>query len=115
MSRSNLHQARPAASPPAGPFHPGRAGPLRRPARGEIRKDSMAEFTDYVVAAISLAAWGRKEIEIAETEMPGLMALGGMFSKDQVLQGARISGSPHMSLQTTDIIEPRSEQRREGE
>src|SRR3546814_2434350 len=105
MSRSNLHQARPAASPPAGPFHPGRAGPLRRPARGEIRKDSMAEFTDYVVADISLAAWGRKEIEIAETEMPGLMALREEFGKDQVLKGARIAGSLHMTIQTAVLID----------
>ncbi|HEY9549537.1 MAG TPA: adenosylhomocysteinase [Kiloniellaceae bacterium] len=65
----------------------------------------MAEFTDYVLADISLAAWGRKEIEIAETEMPGLMALREEFGKDQVLKGARIAGSLHMTIQTAVLIE----------
>src|SRR3546814_11923363 len=65
----------------------------------------MAEFTDYVVADISLAAWGRKELEIAETEMPGLMALREEFGKEQPLKGARIAGSLHMTIQTAVLIE----------
>jgi len=62
-------------------------------------------FTDYKVADISLAEWGRKEIAIAETEMPGLMALREEFGKDKPLQGARISGSLHMTIQTAVLIE----------
>ena len=60
---------------------------------------------DYVVADISLADWGRKEIEIAETEMPGLMAVREEFAKKQPLKGARISGSLHMTIQTAVLIE----------
>ena len=62
-------------------------------------------FTDYKVADISLADWGRKEIAIAETEMPGLMALREEFGKAQPLKGARISGSLHMTIQTAVLIE----------
>jgi adenosylhomocysteinase len=62
-------------------------------------------FTDYKVADITLAEWGRKEIAIAETEMPGLMALREEFGKDKPLQGARISGSLHMTIQTAVLIE----------
>ncbi|KQZ15305.1 MULTISPECIES: adenosylhomocysteinase [unclassified Mesorhizobium] len=60
---------------------------------------------DYVVADISLAAWGRKEIEIAETEMPGLMACRDEFGGKKPLKGARISGSLHMTIQTAVLIE----------
>ncbi|MCO6390992.1 adenosylhomocysteinase [Aliihoeflea aestuarii] len=60
---------------------------------------------DYVVADISLADWGRKEIEIAETEMPGLMACREEFGADQPLKGARITGSLHMTIQTAVLIE----------
>ncbi len=62
-------------------------------------------FTDYVIADLSLAAWGRKEIAIAETEMPGLMAIREEFSKTQPLKGARITGSLHMTIQTAVLIE----------
>jgi adenosylhomocysteinase len=62
-------------------------------------------MTDYVVKDISLADWGRKEIDIAETEMPGLMAVRGEFGKDQPLKGARIAGSLHMTIQTAVLIE----------
>lgn len=62
-------------------------------------------FTDYKVADISLAEWGHKEISIAETEMPGLMALREEFGKDQPLKGARIMGSLHMTIQTAVLIE----------
>jgi len=60
---------------------------------------------DYVVADISLADWGRKEIAIAETEMPGLMAIRQEYAKLQPLRGARITGSLHMTIQTAVLIE----------
>jgi adenosylhomocysteinase len=62
-------------------------------------------MADYIVRDISLADWGRKEIEIAETEMPGLMALREEFGADQPLKGARIAGSLHMTIQTAVLIE----------
>ena len=60
---------------------------------------------DYAIADPSLAAWGRKEIKIAETEMPGLMAIRGEFAKSQPLKGARITGSIHMTIQTAVLVE----------
>ena len=60
---------------------------------------------DYYVADIKLADWGRKEIKIAETEMPGLMAIREEFAKSQPLKGARITGSLHMTIQTAVLIE----------
>jgi len=60
---------------------------------------------DYVVADMSLAAFGRKEIELAEVEMPGLMALRTEFGKSKPLKGARITGSLHMTIQTAVLIE----------
>jgi adenosylhomocysteinase len=65
----------------------------------------MSEFTDYKVADMSLADWGRKEIAIAETEMPGLMALREKYGKDKPMTGARITGSLHMTIQTAVLIE----------
>jgi len=65
----------------------------------------MTEFTDYAVADISLADFGRKEITIAEMEMPGLMALREEYGAQQPLKGARISGSLHMTIQTAVLIE----------
>ncbi len=65
----------------------------------------MSEFNDYVVADINEAAWGRKELAIAETEMPGLMALREQYGKEQPLKGARIAGSLHMTIQTAVLIE----------
>ena len=62
-------------------------------------------FSDYHVADIALAGWGHKEIRIAETEMPGLMAVRGEFAKEQPLKGARIAGSLHMTIQTAVLIE----------
>ena len=60
---------------------------------------------DYTVADLSLASWGRKEIAIAETEMPGLVSLRGKFGDEQPLMGARIAGSLHMTIQTAVLIE----------
>ncbi|SKA03331.1 adenosylhomocysteinase [Consotaella salsifontis] len=65
----------------------------------------MATAQDYVVKDIALSDWGRKEIEIAETEMPGLMACREEFGADQPLKGARITGSLHMTIQTAVLIE----------
>ncbi len=62
-------------------------------------------FTDYKVADINLAAFGRKELNIAETEMPGLMAIREEFAATQPLRGARIAGSLHMTIQTAVLIE----------
>ena len=60
--------------------------------------------TDYVVKDISLAEWGRKELAIAETEMPGLMATRQEYGSKQPLKGARIAGSLHMTIQTAVLI-----------
>jgi adenosylhomocysteinase len=65
----------------------------------------MPVFTDYKVADISLADWGRREIAIAETEMPGLMALREEFGAAKPLEGARIVGCLHMTIQTAVLIE----------
>jgi len=65
----------------------------------------MAEFTDFRVADIGQADWGRKEIEIAQTEMPGLMALREEYGAKKPLKGARIAGSLHMTIQTAVLIE----------
>ena len=62
-------------------------------------------FSDYRVADLGLADWGRKEIRIAETEMPGLMAIRDEYAKSRPLAGARISGSLHMTIQTAVLIE----------
>ncbi len=60
---------------------------------------------DFVVADLALAAWGRKEIAIAQTEMPGLMALRDEFAAQQPLRGARVTGSLHMTIQTAVLVE----------
>ena len=60
---------------------------------------------DHVIADLGLAAWGRKELNIAQTEMPGLMAIREEFAKSQPLKGARITGSLHMTIQTGVLVE----------
>ncbi|MFM8822655.1 MAG: adenosylhomocysteinase, partial [Limnohabitans sp.] len=60
---------------------------------------------DCAIADIGLADWGRKEIKIAETEMPGLMAIRKEFAASQPLKGARVTGSLHMTIQTAVLIE----------
>ena len=60
---------------------------------------------DFIVADLSLADWGRKEIIIAETEMPGLVSLRDKYGAEQPLKGARIAGSLHMTIQTAVLIE----------
>src|SRR3954467_7211090 len=61
--------------------------------------------TDYKVKDISLAEWGRKEITIAEKEMPGLVAIRQKYAASKPLQGVRITGSLHMTIQTAVLIE----------
>ena len=67
--------------------------------------NAVADFKDFVVADLSLADWGRKEIRIAETEMPGLMAIREEYAASRPLAGARITGSLHMTIQTAVLIE----------
>ncbi|HEY5763641.1 MAG TPA: adenosylhomocysteinase, partial [Rhodocyclaceae bacterium] len=67
--------------------------------------NTVADIKNHVVADLKLADWGRKEIRIAETEMPGLMAIREEFAKAQPLKGARIAGSLHMTIQTAVLIE----------
>ena len=64
-----------------------------------------AQKQDYMIADLSLAPWGRKELTIAETEMPGLMSIREEFAKAQPLKGARITGSLHMTIQTGVLVE----------
>src|SRR3954447_23036277 len=64
-----------------------------------------SKFTDFKVADLALADWGRKEIAIAESEMPALMAIRDEFARQQPLKGARIAGSLHMTIQTAVLIE----------
>ena len=66
---------------------------------------SISEELPYAVKDIEQAGWGRKEIEIAEKEMPGLMAIREKYAKDKPLAGARVSGSLHMTIQTAVLIE----------
>jgi adenosylhomocysteinase len=70
-----------------------------------VLKSTVTAANDFVVADLSLADWGRKEIRIAETEMPGLMAIREEFAAEQPLRGARITGSLHMTIQTAVLIE----------
>ncbi|MGH8739203.1 MAG: adenosylhomocysteinase, partial [Burkholderiales bacterium] len=63
------------------------------------------KFTDYRVADLKLADWGRKEIAIAESEMPALMAIRREYARAQPLKGARVAGSLHMTIQTAVLIE----------
>ena len=64
-----------------------------------------SKFTDFKVADLSLADWGRREIAIAESEMPALMMIRSEYKTQQPLKGARITGSLHMTIQTAVLIE----------
>ena len=75
--------------------------------------DRTATASAYKVADLSLADWGRKEISIAEHEMPGLMSIRRKYAKDKPLAGVRITGSLHMTIQTAVLIETLVESRRE--
>jgi hypothetical protein len=82
-----------------------RPSPVLGRARQAIDAGENEMSQDYVVKDIALAEFGRKEIEIAETEMPGLMALRAEFGSAQPLKGARVAGSLHMTIQTAVLIE----------
>src|SRR3954452_22588481 len=75
-------------------------GPAHR-----IRMKTMAAAADYLVKDLSLADWGRKEIAMAEDEMPGLMAVRREYGPSQPLKGARVAGCLHMTIQTAVLIE----------
>ncbi len=75
---------------------------IHNPSRSPVR---VASAPDFAVADLALADWGRKEMRIAETEMPGLMAIREEYAAQQPLRGARISGSLHMTIQTAVLIE----------
>src|SRR5205807_5383588 len=68
-------------------------------------KAADSKFSDFRVADLSLADWGRKEIAIAESEMPALMAIRSEYAAKQPLKGARIAGALHMTIQTAVLIE----------
>src|ERR1051325_8104386 len=70
-----------------------------------VKKKKTAAKEDFAVADLSIASWGRKEIAIAEHEMPGLMAIRKKYAPQQPLKGARIAGSLHMTIQTAVLIE----------
>ena len=70
---------------------------------------SSKKFTDFKVADLGLAEWGRKELQVAEHEMPGLMALRKKHGKKKPLKGVRIAGSLHMTIQTAVLIETLAE------
>src|SRR3712207_1825310 len=93
---------REARAPPRGRRFCRRHFVFRRPPLATQPKSS---FSDYVIRDIGLADFGRKEIEIAETEMPGLMALREEYGQAKPLSGARITGSLHMTIQTAVLIE----------
>ena len=67
--------------------------------------ETVEKYIPYKVKDISLAEWGRREIELAEAEMPGLMALREEYGKEQPLKGSRIAGCLHMTIQTAVLIE----------
>src|SRR5579871_1531427 len=102
MARNDLH-------PSPGASMTSSAAPTRDSVQGTAPNGTGATAAnggkDYVVADISLAPWGRKELDIAETEMPGLMATREEYGASQPLRGARIAGSLHMTIQTGVLIE----------
>src|SRR4051812_30336524 len=78
-------------------------------AQAKDAKENKANYStspqDFLVADLALADWGRKEIAIAEHEMPGLMAIRKKYSESKPLKGARIAGSLHMTIQTAVLVE----------
>jgi len=98
------HEAAHALRPHCAPSPPGHGKELHMNAVADTPATASG-FTDFVVADLALAAWGRKEIRIAETEMPGLIAIRDEFAAAQPLKGARITGSLHMTIQTAVLIE----------
>ena len=70
-----------------------------------MKNKTLTEYVPYKVKDLSLAEWGKKEIKLAEAEMPGLMALRANLKKEKPLKGARIAGCLHMTIQTAVLIE----------
>src|ERR1700745_2637990 len=95
----------PNSTPPACRRGGARFSPKRTRMTTSAKTKPHAPAADYVVKDIGLADWGRKEIAIAETEMPGLMATREEYGSEQPLRGARICGSLHMTIQTAVLIE----------
>src|ERR1700722_8116231 len=92
--------------PPRLPYRMTGRGPMARSAEKELREKPMsADQLPFQVADLSLASFGRKEIQLAEHEMPGLMAIREEYAPSQPLRGARIPGSLHMTIQTAVLIE----------
>ena len=102
VAKSKTTAAKPAAKPVTKPATKPAAKPT---AKAIVNAVVAAVKQDYAVADMSLAAFGRKELNIAETEMPGLMSIREEFSKAQPLKGARITGSLHMTIQTAVLVE----------
>jgi adenosylhomocysteinase len=82
-----------------------KVSPKAKPSKPLASAAPVLAPSDYVIADLALAAWGRKELNIAETEMPGLMAIRQEYAKSQPLKGARITGSLHMTIQTGVLVE----------
>src|SRR6201982_679651 len=95
----------PNSTPPACRRGGARFSPKRTRMTTSAKTKPHAPAADYVVKDIGLADWGRKEIAIAETEMPGLIATREEFGPQQPLRGARIAGSLHMTIQTAVLID----------
>ena len=70
-----------------------------------MKNKTLTEYVPYKIKDLSLAEWGKKEIKLAEAEMPGLMALRAKLKKEKPLKGARIAGCLHMTIQTAVLIE----------
>ena len=96
VAKSKTTVSKPATKPTAKPA---------TTAKALVNAVVAAAKQDYAVADMSLAAFGRKELNIAETEMPGLMSIREEFAKAQPLKGARITGSLHMTIQTAVLVE----------
>src|SRR3984893_14344916 len=95
-------RSRPAIAAPEAPISPRQRIVMNTPSKSKSHAHAAA---DYVVKDIGLAEWGAKEISIAETEMPGLMATREEYGPQQPLRGARIAGSLHMTIQTAVLID----------
>ena len=118
LQTAQSFQARTSLQPRSPPRYGVVSGSLKRHASGPFRRVPPFErriamnavlkpqnFTDFPVADLSLADWGRKEIKIAESEMPALMAIREEYAAKQPLKGARITGSLHMTIQTAVLVE----------
>src|SRR5262245_62202523 len=104
VSATSAIRRRPTPDPREHDLMAAKSSTAAKPASAKAA-DHKISAADYRVADIGLAEWGRKEIAIAETEMPGLMALRAEYGKQKPLKGARVAGSLHMTIQTAVLIE----------